>query len=176
MVDEFADAPGSTPNGAIIRESELLLESAPASAVGRHFILRLAGIYGPERHHLLDQLREGRPVLGGSGEPRLNLAHRDDIVAAILACFTAPAAMGSRIFNVVDSAPARRAEVVSWLAGKLGRPAPSFDGSTALRRGGAPMPDRMIANDRLRRELGWRPRFPDFRSGFGAILGTTNPP
>jgi nucleoside-diphosphate-sugar epimerase len=175
IVDETADASGSTPNGAIIRESEKLLQSAPGGIVRRCFILRLAGIYGPERHHLLDQLREGLPMLGGSGEHRLNLAHRDDIVAAILAGLTAPAGVGSDIFNVADSAPARRAEVVAWLAAKLGRPAPGFDGSTTARRGGTPMPDRIISNAKLQRVLGWQPRYPDYRSGFGPILGTTNP-
>lgn len=170
VVDETAEAPGATPNGAIIRESEQLLQSAPASAVARHFILRLAGIYGPGRHHLLDQLREGLPVLGGSGEHRLNLAHRDDIVAAILAGLTAPVAVTSDVFNVADSAPARRGEVVAWLAARLGRPAPGFDGSTTSRRGGAPMPDRIIANAKLHRVLGWRPRYPDFRSGFESLV------
>jgi nucleoside-diphosphate-sugar epimerase len=171
VVDETADAPGSTPNGAIIRESELLLQSASVSTVRRHFILRLAGIYGPGRHHLLDQLRAGLPVLGGSGDHRLNLAHRDDIVGAIVACLNAPASVGSEIFNVADSAPAPRAEVVAWLSAELGRPAPTFDGSTTLRRGGAPMPDRIIGNAKLQRTLGWRPRFADYRAGFAQILG-----
>lgn len=170
VVDETADAPGATPNGSIIRESEILLQSAPASAVARHFILRLAGIYGPGRHHLLDQLRQGLPMLGGSGAHRLNLAHRDDIVAAILACLAASGGVGSEVFNVADSAPALRAEVVAWLAGKLGRPAPGFDGSTTSRRGGAPMPDRIIGNAKLQRVLGWHPKFPDFLSGFETIL------
>lgn len=170
VVDEEAEAPGSTPNGAIIRESEILLQQAAVTAVRRHFILRLAGIYGPGRHHLLDQLREGRPVLGGSGEHRLNLVHRDDIVAAILACLGASAATGSGIFNVADTTPAPRHEVVGWLAAKLGRPAPGFDGSTTSRRGGAPMPDRAISSARITRVLGWHPRFPDYRAGFENIL------
>ena len=170
LVDESADAPGSTPNGAIIRESEMLLQSASTEAVKRSFILRLAGIYGPGRHHLLDQLRMGAAELGGRGDHRLNLVHRDDIVAAILACLTAPATQGSAVFNVADSAPAMRAEVVAWLAGRLGRPVPGFDGSTGSRRGGAPMPDRIISNEKLRRTLGWEPRYPDFRSGFASIL------
>jgi len=171
VVDESAEAEGATPNGAIIRESERLLERAPATAIRRWFILRLAGIYGPGRHHLLDQLRTEAPTLGGAGDHRLNLVHRDDIVAAITACLTAPAAMTSRIFNVADNAPAPRAEVVRWLAEQLGRPMPAFDGGTTARRGGAPMPDRIIANGEIGRELGWRPRYPDFKSGFGAILG-----
>lgn len=170
VVDETAEAPGSTPNGAIIRESELLLQSAPATAVKRHFILRLAGIYGPGRHHLLDQLRAGAAELGGCGDHRLNLVHRDDIVAAMLACLAAPAAIGSAVFNVADSAPAMRAEVVAWLSERLGRPVPGLDGSPGARRGGAPMPDRIISNEKLRRTLGWQPRYADFRNGFESLL------
>ncbi|MFZ5495245.1 MAG: NAD-dependent epimerase/dehydratase family protein [Verrucomicrobiota bacterium] len=170
VVDETAEAPGATPNGRIIRESEVLLENAPASAVRRRFILRLAGIYGPGRHHLLDQLRAGTETLNGSGEHRLNLAHRDDIVAAIMASLVAPAENGGAIYNVADDAPATRGEAVAWLCAQLGRPVPAFDGSTAARRGGAPMPDRVITNAKIRRELGWMPKHPDFQSGFGEIL------
>lgn len=170
-VDETAAATGATPNGAIIRESEILLEKAPLSACARWFILRLAGIYGPGRHHLLDQLREGATSLNGSGEHRLNLAHRDDIVAAILACLQAPSTVGREIFNVADHTPAQRSEVVHWLSGQLGRPAPVFDGTTTARRGGAPMPDRIISSGKIQRLLAWQPGFPDYRAGFGAILG-----
>ncbi len=170
VVDEKAPAEGATPNGAIIRESEALLQHAPASAVRRHFILRLAGIYGPGRHHLLDQLRAGAVQLGGSGTHRLNLAHRDDIVTAILACLGAPAAVSSDLFNVADSVPALRAEVVGWLAERLGRPVPGFDGSATTRRGGAPMPDRIISNARIQQTLGWRPQYPDYRAGYEKLL------
>jgi len=171
VVTETASAEGATPNGAIIRESEALLQHAPAAAVRRQFILRLAGIYGPDRHHLLDQLRAGAEQLGGSGTHRLNLAHRDDIVMAIMACLRAPATVGSDLFNVADSAPALRAEVVAWLAAGLGRPVPGFDGSATTRRGGAPMPDRIISNARIQQVLGWRPQYPDYRAGYEAILG-----
>ncbi|MBI2814119.1 MAG: NAD-dependent epimerase/dehydratase family protein [Opitutae bacterium] len=169
-VVETDSTDGTTPSGAIIRESEILLQSAPPAVVRRHFILRLAGIYGPERHRLLDRLRAGSSQLGGAGDHRLNLAHRDDTVTGILACLGAPAAIGSEIFNVADSAPAPRTEVVRWLAKKLGRPMPAFDGSLAARRGGAPMPDRIISNAKIRRVLGWRPLYPDYRVGFGNIL------
>ncbi|HEX2860328.1 MAG TPA: NAD-dependent epimerase/dehydratase family protein [Lacunisphaera sp.] len=169
-VDETADAPGATPNGAIIRESELLLQDAPAAARARWYVLRLAGIYGPERHHLLDQLREGLPTLNGSGAHRLNLVHRDDIVAAILACLQAPPAVGSGIFNVADTGPALRAEVVQWLAEQLKCPPPKFDGTATSRRGGAPMPDRIISSRKIQQELGWRPRYADYQAGFREIL------
>lgn len=171
VVDESAPADGGTPNGRTIRESEILLQNAPATAVRRHFILRLAGIYGPDRHHLLDQLRTGADTLGGSGAHRLNLAHREDIVAAIFACLQAAPAIANEIFNVADTTPAMREEVVRWLAAKLGRPMPAFDGGTTARRGGAPMPDRVISSAKIQRVLGWRPRFSDYRAGFEHILG-----
>ena len=109
-------------------------------------------------------------ALNGSGAHRLNLAHRDDIVAAILACLEAPSTVGREIFNVADRTPAQRSEVVHWLSGQLGRPAPAFDGTTTARRGGAPMPDRVISSAKIQRVLGWQPRFPDYRTGFGKLL------
>jgi nucleoside-diphosphate-sugar epimerase len=170
VVDETADAPGATPNGAIIREAELLLQKAPAAARARWFVLRLAGIYGPQRHHLLDQLREGVKTLNGSGAHRLNLAHRDDIVTAIFACLQAPEGVDSGVFNVADRAPAFRSEVVEWLGEQLKVSAPPFDGTATTRRGGEPMPDRIISSAKIQRELGWRPKYPDYRAGFGEIL------
>lgn len=169
-VEETVPAEGATPNGKIIRESEALLETAPTTARARWFILRLAGIYGPGRHHLLNQLRDGVTSLGGSGAHRLNLIHRDDIVSAALACLTATDAIESQIFNVADSAPAPREEVVRWLSGELGLPVPAFDGLPGARRGGEPMPDRIIDHGKIRRVLGWRPRYADYRAGFGAIM------
>lgn len=170
VVDESAPAEGGTPNGRTIRESEVLLQNAPANAVHRHFILRLAGIYGPGRHHLLDQLRTDTAMLGGAGAYHLNLAHRDDIVAAILACLGAAPTVASGIFNVVDTAPAMREEVVRWLAAKLGRPMPAFDGGPPARRDGAPMPDRLISSAKIQRVLGWQPQYSDYRAGFAKLL------
>lgn len=170
IVNEAADAEGATPNGKIIRESEKLLQSVPATVCARWFILRLAGIYGPGRHHLLNQLREGVATLGGSGAHRLNLVHLDDIVSAAMTCLGAPVDVPSQVFNVADTSPAMREEVVCWLAGQIGRSAPAFDGTPGTRRGGEPMPDRIISSEKIQATLGWRPRFPDYRAGFGEIL------
>ena len=77
---------------------------------------------------------------------------------------------GLRVFNVADGAPATKAEVVAWLAARVGVPFPGFTGEAVSRRRGQ-IPDRTILADRIRRELGWTPRHPDYRAGYAAILG-----
>ena len=169
LVDEEA-ATGGGGTSALLLEAEALLADSGAGC-RRWFILRLAGIYGPGRHHLLDQLRAGVPRLPGGGDHRLNLAHRDDICAAVFAVGAAPAALRNRIYNVADDAPAPRAEVVGWLAKELGCAPPGFEGGAASRRGGFTAPrDRIISNRRLKLELGWQPRYPSYREGYAAIL------
>ncbi len=166
VVDEAAPTADAGERGQILLEAERRLrEESPAGA--RWFVLRLAGIYGPGRHHLLDQVRAGE--VAGLGAHRLNLAHRDDIVAAIWACLAAPEQLAGAIFNVADDVPAPKAEVVAWLAARLGVPVPRFTGEPAGTRR-AVTPDRVIANGKLKAALGWRPRFPTFREGYENLL------
>ncbi len=165
-VDEEAPTDGAGERGQLLLAAERQVREA-RNACERWFILRLAGIYGPNRQHLLEQVRSGE--VAGRGEHRLNLAHRDDIAAAVVACFTAPPEIANRIFNVSDDAPARKTEIVAWLAGILGTAAPRFTGESLARRGGA-TPDRVIVNARLRQVLGWRPRFPTYREGYENLL------
>jgi len=171
-VDETASTHGASPTGRVLVEAENLLRGADATAVARSFVLRCAGIYGPGRHYLLNALRAGQTRFSGEAGFRMNLIHRDDVVAAILACFATPAEVASDVFNLSDGAPAMRAEVVGWLARAIGAPEPQFDGAVAsARKGGEPTPDRIIVAEKIRRTLGWLPMFPDFRAGYGPLLG-----
>lgn len=168
-VDENAPITEAIGTPAVLFEAENLLRTASPSVCARWFVLRLAGIYGPQRHHLLDQLRAGETELGGRGDHRLNLIHRDDIVAAVLAAFAAPEKIANETFNVADDGAVSKAEVAAWLAQKIGRPAPRFTGeATASRR--AVTPDRVISNDKIKTVLGWRPRYGDFRAGYRRLL------
>jgi nucleoside-diphosphate-sugar epimerase len=166
-VDEDAPTDGAMGTARVLLEAEALVRAWR----GNWFILRLAGIYGPDRHHLLDQLRAGSGELAGRGEHHLNLIHRDDIVSAILAAFAAPASVPSGVFNVADDGAAPKAALAEWIAARLGLPAPTFSGEPAMGRR-AITPDRIIANDRIKRVLGWRPQYPTFREGYESILGT----
>lgn len=167
-VTEEASVEATRAEGNPLLEAEDMLLAWPGDA--RRFVLRLAGIYGPGRHYLIDQLRAGNGAVAGLGGHRLNLVHRDDIVSAIEAAFDAPAAVAGGVFNVADDGAAPKAEVAGFLAEKLGLPRPSFTGGPAGGRRRI-TPDRVIANDRIKRVLGWTPRHPTYREGYEAILG-----
>jgi nucleoside-diphosphate-sugar epimerase len=165
VVDESADlGGGERPDILVETESRLRLN---AGACARWFILRLAGIYGPMRHHLVSQVRVGE--IAGVGEHRLNLAHRDDITAAIWSCFSAPVTIADQVFNVTDDAPAPKREVAAWIATQIAVAAPRFTGQPAEGRR-AITPDRVISNAKIKNILGWKPRYPDYRAGYRSIL------
>ncbi len=170
-VDESAPVSGRDERAAVLVETERLLLEGMAGGgtrpTTRTFVLRLAGIYGPDRHHLIDQVRAGE--VSGNGDHHLNLIHRDDICTAIWAGFGAPATLTSGVFNVTDDGAATKAEIAAWLAARLGVPAPRFTGVPAAGRRSV-TPDRIILNARLKAFLGWQPRFPSFREGYATLL------
>jgi nucleoside-diphosphate-sugar epimerase len=161
-----SDGDGRDEKRRILREAERLLRET-AGACERWFVLRLAGLYGPGRVNLVEQVRAG--VVAGRGDRRLNLIHRDDACAAIWTAFAAPKEVAGGIFNVADDGAAPKAEVANWLAQKLGVAPPAFTGSPMTGRT-AVTPDRVIANDRIKRVLGWAPRFASFREGYENVL------
>jgi nucleoside-diphosphate-sugar epimerase len=173
-VEESMPAEGRNETARILVETENLLRTAADVPAFRWFILRLAGIYGPERHSLLDAIRTNYTSLPGTDGHRLNLVHRDDIVEAIFAAFAAPPTVRNEVFNVADDVPSPKQAVAAWLAAQLGKPPPA-GGGAAPAGGGRAVPDRIIANDRIKAVLGWIPRFPTFREGYGQILAELHP-
>lgn len=166
LVDETSPTDESGERPRILLEAEKLVR-ADDRAAARRLVLRLAGIYGPGRHHLLEQVRAGE--VAGRGDYRLNLIHRDDIVAGIWAALGAAAEVTNDIFNLADDGAATKAEIAGWLAARLGVPEPRFTGEPATGRR-AVTPDRVIANAKAKAVLGWRPAFPSFREGYEKIL------
>lgn len=163
-IDETAPV-GGGERAQLLLEAERLLLAETASF--RAWVLRLAGLYGPERDHLVRQIRTG--AVSGRPDVHLNLIHRDDAAAAVEAALGAPPSVSGGICNVADEGAATRGEVVAWLAARLGLPAPVFTGEEGPRREG-PAPDRIIRSTRAREVLGWRPRYPDFRTGYAAFV------
>lgn len=163
-VDETApiDRTGERPGVLAAAEDELL---GAESASERRVVLRLAGIYGPGRHHLLEQVRAGE--VAGRGDFHLNLIYRDDICSAVWAALEGTDAR--EIFNVADDEAATKAEIVAWLVKRLGVEAPRFTGEPAVGRR-VVTPDRVISNAKLKLVRGWRPMCGSFREGYEKIL------
>ena len=165
-IDETAPTEGAGERAEILLEAEARLR-ANEGACARWFVLRLAGIYGPGRHHLLEQVRAGE--VAGRGDHRLNLIYRDDIVAGIWAAWRAAPGVENGIFNLADDGAAPKAEIAAWLAGRLGVPVPRFTGEPAAGRREV-TPDRVIVAAKAKALLGWRPGTPTFREGYEKIL------
>ena len=77
--------------------------------------------------------------------------------------------MAGGVFNTVDDYPTPKEVVVSWLAEQLGVPTPRFTGEPHPGRN-AVTPDRVIVNRALKAAVGWAPRYPTFREGYGTLL------
>ncbi|MBC8041706.1 MAG: NAD-dependent epimerase/dehydratase family protein [Opitutaceae bacterium] len=138
-------------------------------------VLRLAGIYGPERTHLVEQVRSGE--VAGRPEAHLNLIYRDDVLDVMEAVWergalTSRGKLGSEdteVFNLADAGEATKGEVVTWLAERLGVAMPRFTGLPAGGRR-AVTPDRIIDAARARAVLGWTARHRTFREGYSEVL------
>lgn len=167
-VHETADTSAAPPTGQVILESEAILESA--AFLKRWYVLRLAGIYGPGRHYLLDQLLAGACEIPGPGDHALNMIHLDDSVSAICAALSGRAASG--IYNIADDGPATKAEVLTHLAESLGLPEPTFNPeivSERLKRRGGHMPNRFVSNAKAKAALAWAPKYSSYREGYAAL-------
>ena len=162
VTEATAPAADSASTAALL-EAEQMVQRQVAPYCARWYVLRLAGIYGPGRHRLLDLARTGAWHSAPEPERAINLVHRDDIVRAIMACFEAEGGSGG-IYNVADGSPATRGQILAWLAQRLGQAAP------ALPPAGEAAAVRRIDCAKLRHALGWAPRHPDFRSGYEEIL------
>lgn len=154
----------------VLRTAEEFLEK---SGLASWAILRLAGIYGPDRHYLLNQVLSGEPEIPGEGEVYLNLIRVEDICRAVWTLWQTDSSNLNTIYNVADDQPSTKREVVAWLAGKSGRPMPEFNPSQSRRRRHLPngkLPNRIISNVKLKSATGWRPHYPTFREGFADLL------
>jgi len=170
LVDEESVVGGAPTADAILGGERAVLSSGFAKAR----VLRFGGLYGPGRHHMVDQLRRGDSVIGGRVDHYINYLHRDDAASSVLAALVGGPA-GARVYNVGDGCPVTKEALARWIAARLGRPAPVFDPSAPagprVAKGGRTQPSRIVATGRIRAELGWSPVFIDVFAGLIPFLG-----
>ncbi len=174
-VDETTPTDPQRDGGRASLAAEQVLAASTLNTRG--IILRLAGLYGPDRVPFLSELRRGEPIPAISSG-YLNLIHVDDAASVVLAAAESDSsaflntAAGPRIFCVSDGNPVERGEYYSEVARQIGMPPPRFvapdPASPRAQRAGR---SRRISNKRMLGELRVTLACPDYRAGLAAILG-----
>lgn len=149
-VDEEQFQPSTRWNGQLLHRAEQSLWTKWPQLC----VLRPSGLYGPGREWLLRKAQTAEPG-GGRYTHRI---HIDDCARAIVHLATLPSR--ARTYLLTDDAPLPEWQVLAGVAQLLGRPA-------ALR--GPPAEGRRLSNARLHAS-GFALRYPNFRSGYRAII------
>ena len=157
-VDETSTANSKGGTAQNLAQAEELFLNAPQAAT----VLRVAGIYGPQRGYLFRQFLKSEAVLTKGGRRWINMIHRDDVVSAILAAMD----LKPSIYNVADDEPVTQRAFFEWLAKRLDKPMPP-EGESVSRK-------RVATNKRVRnaklKAAGWQLRFPTSREGYEKLI------
>jgi nucleoside-diphosphate-sugar epimerase len=174
LLTEETPLPVKTPYGRSKQEGERLVLGSGLPAVA----VRPSHVYGPGgwyAEELVPRLRQpGRFAVIGSGQNLWDVVHVEDVVGALtMAAESAPA--GS-IYHVVDDEPVTFRDFMAFTASTLGVGAPrSIPAPIARLAAGRNAVDAVVrsarsSNAKIKRDLGWSPRFPSFREGIPSAL------
>jgi nucleoside-diphosphate-sugar epimerase len=167
LVKETSPTEPSTPTAKVLVETEALLLAA-AQARFPAVILRVAGIYGPDRGHLFRQFLNNEARIPGQGLRCLNMIHRDDLIGVIMAALES--GRPGEIYNAVDNEPVAQVHFLRWLSETLGKLMPPFgpeETESDRKRG---LTHKKVSNRKLTMELGYQFKYPTFRQGYTAEI------
>jgi nucleoside-diphosphate-sugar epimerase len=146
-----------------------VVPSAPLEGI----VLRYGNFYGPGASETTVELIRKRqlPIVGDGGGV-WSWIHLDDAAAATVAAVEHG---GRGVYNIVDDEPAPVSEWLPALAAAIGakppRRVPTWVGR--LLGGEAVVlmmtQARGASNAKAKRELGWQPQYPSWRTGFTAL-------
>ncbi len=167
-VDESSVAVPASEGGRVCLEAEECLRSADTAAV----VVRLAGIYGPNR--LLQKVRSlaRREAIAGRPDAFLNLTHVDD-AAALVARLTVDDDVRP-LYLCADGQPPTRQAFYGELCELLQLPQPVFDDTLPTRGGGGL--NKRIRSRLLGPDSGWTWQYPTYREGLRQAVRETQFP
>jgi nucleoside-diphosphate-sugar epimerase len=174
LVTETSPTKPESETARVLVETEKVLLAATREKKFPAVILRVAGIYGPERGYLLKQYLRNEARIEGRGERILNMIHRDDLIGVSIVALQRGRA--GEIYNAVDDEPVTQLNFFEWLSGTLGKdlpPSASADEATSRRRG---LTNKKVSNQRLKLELGYQFKYPNFRKGYAAEIQRLDKP
>lgn len=162
-IDEESPTHPTQFRGETLLASERLLAASGMSTV----VVRLGGIYGPERTSLIERAVAGELRLRPT-EHFTNRIHRDDAAGLVRHLLFHPAP--EALYLGVDSEPAEESQLHAWIAKELGLPEPAVAEKEEARSG----PRRSAGSKRCSNQRalasGYRFRYPSFREGYGALI------
>jgi nucleoside-diphosphate-sugar epimerase len=176
LLTEDSDLPYDTPYGESKRVGEQLVLESGLPAV----IIRPSHVYGPGgwyAHEIVKRLQEpGRLVVIGNGKNLWDVVHVDDVAAACLD--GAEKAPAGAIYHVADDEPLTQYEFVALTAQALGVGKPRCIPKALAKLVAGPNTVIAVArsarssNAKIKRELGWTPRFPSAKQGVPAAVAS----
>jgi nucleoside-diphosphate-sugar epimerase len=173
-VDEASSTEPRNESGRVCLEAENWLREFSRRSGLSSVVLRYAGLYGPGRIVRRDAVARGEPIVGDP-ERYLNLIHIDDAASAAVAALEAE--RPASLYIAADDRPVRRREYYELVAKCLNAPAPRFTsprpGSAAAAREDS---NKRASNQRLKADIGWRPRLADIAVGVPDALARSDEP
>ena len=168
LVKENSSTEPAVETGKILVETERVLLAAARERKFPAVILRLAGIYGPDRGHWFKQYLSNEARIEGNGARILNMIHRDDAAGVIIAALKS--GRPGEVYNAVDDEPVSQLHFFQWLSGPLGKELPPSapEDAEAVRKRG--VTNKKVSNRRLKMELGYQFKYPTFRQGYSAEI------
>lgn len=169
LLEEDSALPVETAYGRSKQEGERLVRESGLDAV----IIRPSHVYGPGgwyEEEFVKRLRApGRFAVIGSGKNWWDVVRVEDVAAAFVTA--AEQARPGSLYHVADDQPVTFYDFIARTAAALGVGAPRRVPQWLARLGGGADPVKAVtrsarsSNARIKRELGWAPRFPDSAQG-----------
>lgn len=166
IVDEKSPAEPEAESARILLEAEKVLLSSAREKNFSATILRVAGIYGPQRGYWLKQFLSGQARLDRDGSRFLNMIHRDDVAGCLIAALEK--GRTGEIYNAADDEPVSQRDFFLWLSQTLGKPMPGSAPEEFKRK--RSVTNKRISNRKLKKELGYALRYPTFREGYAELV------
>ncbi|MEO6897739.1 MAG: NAD(P)-dependent oxidoreductase [Caldimonas sp.] len=157
MVDEDSPLQGSP-----VLDSALEMERLVGESPLPWMILRGGLFYGRGTglSEKIERLaREGHCTMPLDGGSYVSLVHPDDMAEAVV--LAAESSRNREVLNIVDDSPVTWRELLEFIVKQL-------DVRSPKPRGPRGLSGFRVSNARAKERLGWRPRFPDYRGGWGS--------
>ncbi len=168
QVKESSPTEPQAETAKVLVETERVLLAAAQENKLPAVILRVAGIYGPDRGHGFKLFLKNEARIEGDGSRFMNMIHRDDVIGCIMAALKS--GRPGEIYNAVDDEPVTQINFFQWLAGTVGKYPPPAEPENTLENRKRGVTNKRVSNRRLKMELGCQFKYPNFRKGYSAEI------